>query len=97
MNQPANQSCIDACNACADACDFCAASCLQEQDVKMMAKCIGLDMEDDHGSRGAITRLLDPNLAWAARAFASHGVSRACVKQCFPKRRSTRSSAGVGP
>lgn len=38
-------SCIEACNACADACDFCAASCLQEQDVKMMARCIALDMD----------------------------------------------------
>ncbi|MBK4738824.1 four-helix bundle copper-binding protein [Noviherbaspirillum pedocola] len=38
-------SCIEACNACASACDFCAASCLQEQDVKMMARCIALDMD----------------------------------------------------
>ena len=38
-------SCIEACNACADACDFCAASCLQEQDVKMMARCIALDID----------------------------------------------------
>lgn len=39
------QACIDACNACAVACDHCAASCLQEQDVKMMARCIALDMD----------------------------------------------------
>ena len=54
LNQPtmenamANQqyaSCIEACNSCADTCDFCAASCLQEQDVKMMARCIALDMD----------------------------------------------------
>lgn len=38
-------SCIEACNACAVACDFCAASCLQEQDVKMMARCIATDMD----------------------------------------------------
>ena len=38
-------SCIEACNACADACDFCASSCLQEQDVKMMARCIATDMD----------------------------------------------------
>ncbi|MEW5888655.1 MAG: four-helix bundle copper-binding protein [Pseudomonadota bacterium] len=39
------QSCIDACYACADACDHCAASCLQEQDVKALARCIRLDMD----------------------------------------------------
>jgi hypothetical protein len=40
-----DQACIEACNACADACDFCSTSCLQEQDVKMMARCIALDMD----------------------------------------------------
>jgi len=39
------ESCIEACNSCAEACDFCAASCLQEQDVKAMARCIALDMD----------------------------------------------------
>jgi len=39
------QSCIAACNACADACDYCATACLQEDDVKMMAHCIALDID----------------------------------------------------
>jgi hypothetical protein len=39
------QSCIEACNRCADACDHCAAACLQENDVKMMAECIRLDID----------------------------------------------------
>lgn len=39
------QSCIEACNACAVACEHCAASCLKEQDVKMMARCIALDLD----------------------------------------------------
>ncbi|HJV51245.1 MAG TPA: four-helix bundle copper-binding protein [Noviherbaspirillum sp.] len=39
------ESCIEACHACATACDHCAASCLQEQDVKAMARCIALDMD----------------------------------------------------
>ena len=38
-------ACIEACNACALACNYCASSCLQEQDVKMMAKCITLDID----------------------------------------------------
>jgi hypothetical protein len=45
MAQPMNQTCIDACNACADACDRCSTACLQEQDVKMMARCIALDID----------------------------------------------------
>jgi len=40
-----HQACVQACNACADACDHCASACLQEPDVKMMARCIALDMD----------------------------------------------------
>lgn len=39
------ETCIEACNACASACDHCAIACLQEQDVKMMARCITLDID----------------------------------------------------
>ena len=37
--------CIEACNSCAGACNNCAASCLQEPDVKMMARCIAMDID----------------------------------------------------
>ncbi len=36
---------IDTVVACVVACNNCAAACLQEEDVKMMARCIGLDMD----------------------------------------------------
>lgn len=39
------QSCIDACLRCAAICNHCASSYLQEADIKMMARCIQLDME----------------------------------------------------
>ena len=39
------KSCIDACYACATACDHCAAACLRESDVKMLARCIQLDID----------------------------------------------------
>ena len=39
------QACIVACHDCVVACNHCAASCLQEPDVKMMVRCIGLDMD----------------------------------------------------
>lgn len=38
-------SCIRACNDCADACDHCSTACLHEDDVKMMARCIALDID----------------------------------------------------
>ena len=38
-------ACIEACNACVVACNHCAACCLAEPDVKMMARCIALDMD----------------------------------------------------
>ena len=45
MLNPTYQACIEACNNCVVACNHCAASCLREQDVKMMAPCIALDMD----------------------------------------------------
>ncbi len=45
MSHDQVQSCIDACNACAGACEHCTASCLIEDDVKMMSRCIALDID----------------------------------------------------
>lgn len=45
MGYHENKSCIEACLACAALCNHCASSCLKEHDVKMMARCIQLDME----------------------------------------------------
>ena len=39
------QSCVDTCLHCAAICNHCASACLQEDDVKMMARCIELDMQ----------------------------------------------------
>lgn len=39
------KDCIDACNACAVECEHCATACLQEDDVKKMARCIALDRD----------------------------------------------------
>ena len=42
---PAYQVCINACLHCAALCNHCALSCTTEEDIKMMARCIQLDME----------------------------------------------------
>ncbi len=39
------KKCIEACLNSASLCHHCASSCLKEEDVKMMASCIQLDME----------------------------------------------------
>jgi len=39
------KNCIEACLKCAAICNHCASSCTEEEDVKMMAKCIQLDTE----------------------------------------------------
>lgn len=45
MSNEMYRACIEAFNVCATACNHCAASCLKEPDVKMMSKCIALDMD----------------------------------------------------
>jgi hypothetical protein len=39
------RSCIEACLKCAAVCNHCASSCAHEENIKMMARCIQLDME----------------------------------------------------
>lgn len=45
MLNPRYQACIEACSNCALVCETCAASCLREEDVQMMARCIELDRD----------------------------------------------------
>ena len=45
MSHEKFQSCIDACLECAMECEHCSTACLQEDDVKMMAKCIQLERD----------------------------------------------------
>lgn len=72
------QSCIDACNACADACDMCSTACLQEDDVKMMARCIALDMDC-----AQICRLA---AAFMARGSEFAGaLCQLCAQICHPQ------------
>lgn len=45
MEHEKNKSLMDALNNCAAACNHCATACLDEQDVKMMVKCIKIDLD----------------------------------------------------
>ena len=75
MTRQQYQACIDACNQCADACDRCAAACLREDDVKMMAECIRLDMDC-----AAVCRLAGSLLARGSD-FSS-ALCRTCAEVC---------------
>ncbi|MHB8866600.1 MAG: hypothetical protein ACYC6N_29930 [Pirellulaceae bacterium] len=44
MSHERYASCIEACVTCAQECEHCADACLSEQNVKMMAECIRLDL-----------------------------------------------------
>ena len=76
------QSCIDACNACATACDNCAASCLREDEVKMMARCIALDMDCSQVCRLAAGVMARASEHAAALCRLCADICRACAEEC---------------
>ena len=45
MNNDTNKALLKALNECSGACNYCTTACLGEQDVKMMAACIRLDID----------------------------------------------------
>jgi hypothetical protein len=75
MQRQQYQACIEACNECADSCDICAAACLQEQDVKSMARCIALDLDC-----AQLCRLAAGMMARSSEAASS--ICQACADLC---------------
>lgn len=82
MSHQQFQACIGACYACAVACDHCAASCLEEQDVKMMARCIALDMDCAQICRTAAAYMGRGSEFAAAICKACADVCQACGEEC---------------
>ena len=78
------QSCIDACNDCALACDHCAASCLKEQDVKGMARCIALDIDCGKECVKECRRMAAVHAG--GKSASSGRVRRALTSRCAPER-----------
>lgn len=75
-------SCIEACNACADACDMCTAACLGEQDVKMMARCIALDIDCAQLCRLAAAVMARGGEAARKICGACAAVCEMCAQEC---------------
>lgn len=82
MNTQQFQSCIEACYACATACDTCAASCLQEDDPKMMAGCIALDMDCAQICRTAAGFMARGSEMAAMVCKTCEEVCEACAREC---------------
>lgn len=74
--------CIDACNACANACDRCTAACLAEEDVKMMARCIALDIDCAQLCRLAVAVMARGGEAAGAICAACADVCERCASEC---------------
>jgi hypothetical protein len=78
--------CIEACFDCAQSCTACADACLGEQDPKMLARCIrlNLDCADVCGSTGKILSrqtAFDPTMAGAI-LLACTQACRVCAEEC---------------
>jgi hypothetical protein len=69
------QSCIEACNDCAVECELCVSACLQESDVKMMARCIALD-------RDCAKVCYTASALMASGSQFAKEVCRVCAKVC---------------
>jgi len=68
-------SCIEACDQCAADCNHCATACLQEPDVKMMARCIALDIDC-----AAICQLA--SAAMSRGSEQAHAICALCAEIC---------------
>ncbi|MDU9032224.1 four-helix bundle copper-binding protein [Pseudomonas corrugata] len=69
------EDCVSECLRCALACETCASSCLQEQNVQMMANCIKLD-RDCADMCVLAARLMARNSDLAT------GICRLCAQAC---------------
>lgn len=82
MSHQNQKELINMLNECAVECNYCTAACLEEQDVKMLAKCIKLEIDC-----AEICRLASSFLARGSE-HAEHilkecaEVCEACAKEC---------------
>lgn len=75
-------TCIEACYQCAAACDHCATSCLNEDDVKMMARCIALDVDCADICRMAAAFMARNSEYAAAICSLCADICQACGDEC---------------
>lgn len=82
MSREQFRACIEACYACAAACDRCAAACLKEDEVKMMARCIAMDVDCAEICRTAAAFMARDG-EWARQVCGLCAqVCKACAEEC---------------
>lgn len=82
MNIIPNHELIEKIDICVAACNFCASACLKEDDVKMMAKCIALDMDCAEICRTAGILLARNSDHGKHMLQECTEVCEACAKEC---------------
>ena len=75
-------SCIEACNHCAVECDHCASHCLDEKDIKALARCIALDLDCAQMCRTAASMMSRGSELYADICQACAEVCDACGDEC---------------
>ncbi len=76
------QSVIEALNACAASCDHCYQACFQEQDLKMMARCIQLDRDCAEICKLTASALARSSEIATTLLQACAEICRACGEEC---------------
>lgn len=82
MSYQEYRKCIDLCLECMDVCNHCASSCLKEQDVAHMARCVQLDMECAAICQAA-AQLMSLGSQYARQLMGLCAIiCRACAAEC---------------
>ncbi len=74
--------CIDACDKCALACNHCVAACLGEDDVKMMASCIAMDIDCAAVCQLASAAMARGSIHAGAICKLCAEICKACGEEC---------------
>lgn len=82
MSHEKFQSCIDACIACAIECEHCVSACLNEEDVKMLIRCIELERECASVCRSAAELMSLGGQHAASLCHVCAEICDACAEEC---------------
>lgn len=82
MPHESMQTCIETCNECAVACDHCTSACLGENDVKVLARCIALDIDCAAVCRAAVGLMSRGSELSAEICDLCARVCEACAEEC---------------
>ena len=74
--------CLQLCSGCAVQCHQCAAACLQEDDVKRMARCIALDLDRAEACTFAASAMARNSLHAQAICALCADICQACGEEC---------------